>query len=290
MPPTEAPIESVDDAVRQYYWVEHRTRTILLSYTSTLLMLMMFVYIVLCFFEPELVPGIALAPIPVLTVVTIQFSKFLMVYNIRARFFKGMAESFGLSFSDSALMSTVSGHLFGFGHSRRLAWVFAGTHSGHDVRFYTYVFTTGGGKSKTTHYLRVFEAECHTELPEIMLHPLSVTPGGMSWQPRGTRPLTLEGLFNKQFEVYVPVGMEIEALQVLEPQHMDMLMQQYGDMGFYTHKTKLYAFTDAPLPTTRTDFTNLIALVDTLYDTLVPELHGVSGDVTALREAFAKGK
>lgn len=290
MPPAEAPIESVADAVRHYTWVEHRTRSIFLGFLSGTFFVGGCTLLGLSIMQGNLQNVEGIVALAFFVPLMFQLPNFVAAARIRGTFFRQIAESFGLSFSEHSLMNTVSGHLFAFGHSRGLMQVFAGTHSGHDIRFYTYTFTTGSGKSRITHYLQVFEAECHTELPEIMVHPKTVTPGGMSWQPKGTRSLRLEGLFNKQFDVFVPEGMEIEALQVLEPQHMDMLMQQYSDIGFYTHKTKLYAFTDAPLPTTRTDFANLIALIDNLYDTLVPELHGISGDVTALREAFANGK
>lgn len=286
----ETSIESVRDAVHHYRWVEHRVRTIVLESISIVLIAGSLVCIGLSGIFPELGLAVLLSPIAIGLAASIQVSKLVTLAKIRMRFFEQMAGSFGLSLSGNAHLDTVSGHLFAFGHSRGIFQVFAGTHSGHDVRFYTYVFTTGSGKSRVTRSLRVFETDCHTELLEIMVHPKSVTPGGMSWQPRGTRPLKLEGLFNKQFEVFVPEGMEIEALQILEPHHMERLMQQYSDMGFYCHGTKLYLFTDAHLPTTRTEFEKLIALVDELYDALVPELHAVSGDVTALREAFARSK
>ena len=287
MPPSSEPIiENVNESVRHYEWVEHRTATIIFAFISGIF-----------FVGGLLLLGYSLALgnldnlEGVLSIIFfgafISFiRKIVITANIQRRFFMQVARSFGLMYSNTVSYETVSGFLFSFGNNRKLREVFSGVHSGHEVRFYTYSFDTGSGKSRRTHYLRVFETECNTELPEIMVHSKTVTPGGMTWQPKGTRSLTLEGHFSKAFDVFVPIGMEIEALQVLEPHHMDMLMQQYGDMGFYCHGTKLYVFTDEDFPTTRADFTKLIALVDELYDALVPELHAVSGDVTALREAF----
>jgi hypothetical protein len=291
MPPTETPIESVRAAVHNELWVKHKVRSSIL----VALMVLSFgsAFFLWIFGGLGILPELEFFAIPALLILGAIPTYFLVRTRMEMEytFFAQMAASFGLSRSKNVAMSTVSGHLFCFGHSRRLSRVFEGTYSGHDLRIFTYTFVTGSGKHQRSHFIQVFEANCHTELPELMVHSKRVAPGGMSWQPNGTRPLRLEGLFNEQFEVYAPTGMEIEALQVLEPQHMDMLMQKHGNFSFYTHATKMYVFTGGlSLPTTRAEYTNVMELVDNLYDTLVPELHGVSGDVTALREAFANGK
>ena len=91
---------------------------------------------------------------------------------------------------DQSLVSTWSGEPFGEGHSRRATEVLRGAVDGHGVVSFTYRWTVGSGKEKTTHTRQVVALGLPTALPTLELTP--------EWL--GTRVLRAFGGQDIQFE------------------------------------------------------------------------------------------
>jgi len=201
----------------------------------------------------------------------------LLLYKIVAArmqklFYSQLALALGYAYAPSAPIATASGHLFSIGHDQRISDVLSGTYRDHAARFYTLQFITGSGKSQETHEYFVCEIDAGAVLPEILIkcHTMRSIPFA-PWQPPKTVPLTLEGDFNKSFDVYVPDGNQIEALEVLQPDLMASLMDGYASYSFECSGDKLYVFTQNE-PRTKESFQAAAALVDQLFDKLLPRL------------------
>lgn len=91
---------------------------------------------------------------------------------------------------DQSLVSTWSGEPFGEGHGRRATEVLRGAVDGHGVVSFTYRWTVGSGKEKTTHTRQVVALGLPTALPTLELTP--------EWL--GTRVLRAFGGQDIQFE------------------------------------------------------------------------------------------
>ncbi|RTK95914.1 MAG: hypothetical protein EKK59_11355 [Neisseriaceae bacterium] len=217
-----------------------------------------------------------------------QLPGFMVRARIREQFFQNLAHSLGLSYTKQAPAPFDAGLLFTFGNSRYLSGIIQGTHSDHDIRIYALNYRTGSGKNASWHALQVYEIDTHTQLPELMVRSKEVALPGAFWRPAGTRPLTLEGTFSTQFDVFAPEGMEIEALQVLDDRHMRILSESLSAWGLYSFGTMLYVFSDDRMSETRTGFLDALTRVDKLADTLVPDFIQISNDVVELKKAFSK--
>lgn len=93
-------------------------------------------------------------------------------------------------------------------------------------------FTVGEGEGATVNTTLAVRIPLPSEAPRIQLRsrtgagPLSVLP----LAPRGRRRLTLEGDFSDVFEVSVPEGYEPDALYVLTPDLMAILLDNASDL------------------------------------------------------------
>ena len=93
-------------------------------------------------------------------------------------------------------------------------------------------FTVGSGDGATTHTTRALRIPLAAEAPRIIMRSrsgggaLSVLPR----TPRGARELRLEGNFCDVFHVSVPVGYERDALYLLTPDLMVILLDTAADL------------------------------------------------------------
>ncbi|MEK7510682.1 MAG: hypothetical protein AAB582_00385 [Patescibacteria group bacterium] len=288
----ESRIESVEDALMTHLWVTHRRRTQVLATIAIVFELCAIAGLVVAAFALGSLETFVSNATGVVLVLSLPIAPFLIAYGLARRvvqkqFYKEIAASYGFAYSESAAMNTVTGQIFSFGHSRRLADVFSGTYEGRPTRFFTFHYTTGSHKHRTYHQMLVWEVECAVPMLDLLVRPKRWS-GARDWSPHGTRILRLEGPFNDQFDVYTSHEMEVEALTVLDPAFMASYMDSFGSYGFECVGTKIYIFSLHSLPQSRTAFEETFKLIDILYDHLVPTLKNVSDDVVALREAYKR--
>ncbi len=114
------------------------------------------------------------------------------------------------------------------GHDQRVQDVLSGTYQNMPVRIFTYSYTVGGGKDQQTYTHTGFEMQTKINLPDIVIHPKSLASLN-DWKPDGAKQLELEGNFDNYFEVFVPQGFEVDALQILAPDVMADLIDNYKE-------------------------------------------------------------
>ncbi len=204
---------------------------------------------------------------------------YLRVYfRMQKLFFTELADSLGFTYAPSASTGTVSGSFFERGHDRALSHVLSGTYKDAALRLYNYSFIVGLGRYQEQIQYIVGEIEVQHQLPHLLIRPhtslMTIDPA-LVWKPSDTKPLTVEGDFNKEFSVYVPQGEEIEALEILQPDAMAMLMEGYKEFGFECYGVKTYVFKLGVLKQNRDEVLVLLQLIERLYEKLLPELERV---------------
>lgn len=184
-------------------------------------------------------------------------------------FFTQLAEVLGMTYAPSAGRDTVSGYFFNVGSGGIPSNVLSGSYENAPIRLFEYQFTTGSGKHQQTHRFVVSEIDAQGPLPHVFMKPEHSAVFG---KPSGTKLLSLEGNFNDHFDVYVPEDSEIEALQILEPDVMLKLIEEFPSFGFECFGTKTYVFQPGTFANNREELTQSIKLLERLYDELLPEL------------------
>lgn len=176
------------------------------------------------------------------------YSKYAL--NRSVLFMKSVAGALGFSYAESAPMESVSGGLFSFGHEQYLAHVLSGTYQGIPVRIYTYHASMEEGKEREDFVFTVCEFTYPYHLPWIALAPKSGETLGISVEPVHVPPIKnavyihLEGDFNKYFSAATEKGLETEALVVLTPDVMALLLDQKERIHFESFGSRLYIYHD----------------------------------------------
>ncbi len=138
----------------------------------------------------------------------------------------------------------VATSLIGVGDDPLIKQAFTGNYSGLTFSAAIYEYTTGSGKSETTHTFMNLYFMLQKAFPLILLDNKSNDyfrvfsdlpsriPGGKSLQ--------VEGNFNKYFKVTVLPGTEREVLQVLTPDFMSDLVDRSGKTDVEVEADKLF--------------------------------------------------
>ena len=129
----------------------------------------------------------------------------------------------GMSFESSVSSPHRPGMVFGVGGSRVATDVVRGTRP-RFVEFANYRYTTGSGKSRTTHRWGYVAIKLDVPLPHIVLDATSNNGlFGASNLPASfgkDQRLGLEGDFDRFFSLYCPAGYERDALYLFTPDIM----------------------------------------------------------------------
>ena len=191
-------------------------------------------------------------------------------------FFTQLATTLGMVYEPLADRTTVSGYFFEIGSGGVPRHILRGNYQGLPIRLYEYQFTVGSGKHKRTYQFIVSEIDTQGNLPHLFVKPDSLYGGLALRNPPGTKILSLEGDFNDHFDVYVPEDSEIEALQILEPDVMVRLIDEFSTFAFECIGTKAYAFKPGSFADNRESMLAHLKLLERLYDELLPELKQVA--------------
>ncbi len=190
-------------------------------------------------------------------------------------FYTNLASSLGFSYSLSGDISNASAKLFTFGQEGSAQNVLSGLYKNMPLRLYDYQYVTRMGKSQKVHSYIVTELKVDGMLPEVLVKSSVIPSFFIDWQPKGTKKLPLEGDFNRKFTVYAAQGSEIETLQILQPNVMAGLMEDFPEFSFECNGDTVYVFKEGSLAENSDGIRLLLSLIDRLYDKLIPELSGV---------------
>ena len=202
----------------------------------------------------------------------VSFGTFSIVHSrIEKTFYTQLASALNCSYSSIAPKPT-SGQLSHMGTYAVFRNVLSGTYANFSFQLGDFIYTTGSGKSREDHPFTLGVVTLHATLPHIMCVPRNWTNIVFNiWKPSGTHDLSLEGNFNTTFTVYVPEGSEIEALQVLEPNVMEKLMEGFEGFGFECIDSSLYLCTPGSMRENRESVLHMYTLLQRFCDVLAPE-------------------
>jgi hypothetical protein len=96
--------------------------------------------------------------------------------------------------------------------------------NGATCQVYDYKYTVGSGRSEETYYFSVLTFPVQATFPQLFLDSRK---SHVSTEFAASQKLQLEGDFNDYFDLYAPIGEQIDVLSVLSPD----VMQSLVDMG-----------------------------------------------------------
>ena len=195
------------------------------------------------------------------------------------------AKDLGYEYVNQGDMGSVVGSLFGIGHGRSISHVLNSTKESHPVRIFLYSYVVGEGKSSRTYQNTVFEKTFDCIVPHILVHKpdlffsndIPVFDGGVN--------LKLEGNFNKYFSLTVQKDFEMEAYEIFTPDVMEELIETSKKFGFEFIQNKLYIYTRTFI-NKRAELDEMFALSENLCARFEAVLHGMEGDVIAVKETL----
>ena len=136
------------------------------------------------------------------------------------------ARANGLSFSPKDANPFYQGAIFQLGSAR---WVteHLSASTGHYLDFGTYQYTTGSGRSQSTHFWGFLALHLERRLPQMMLDSKannSIFGSDLPVSFDKNQVLHLEGDFDRYFTLYCPREYETDALYVFTPDLMALLI------------------------------------------------------------------
>ena len=187
--------------------------------------------------------------------------------QIRLRRF---AQANNLAYIESTEVLAREGTIFNRGHSQRIV----GGIRSEEPGFYeiaNYRYTTGSGKNQQLHKYGFVSIKLPRKLPHMLLdsrkNNFMTAMTNLPELVKSGQALRLEGDFNEHFTLYVPAGYERDALYVLTPDIMQLLIDRAAgydveivDDRLYLYVSGAFALTDA------TKLQQLFQLADTLYN------------------------
>jgi len=263
------PVDDVNKSLFKFLLVEHR------------------LYVGICIILPILlgvtgfgiasilgeVPAFLFAPV-MLILGTISVANYVLVRSkLQNRFYTALAASLGCTYLATAKVPA-GGRLFSFKNDYQINDVLSCEYNGTELKLGDYSFVTGSGKSRTEHYYIVGVLSAEWNLPHILCMPKGWAgiAQELSWQPSGTRVLPIETGFDEKFTVYVPQDQEIETLQILEPNVIAELMDDFGTYCFECIDSHVYVCAVGRMKESRDAVTKLFTALKHFSDVLTPEL------------------
>ncbi|MGF3056491.1 hypothetical protein [Microbacterium sp. YY-01] len=162
------------------------------------------------------------------------------------------AEANNLHYKPSLGSRDFPGMIFHIGHSRGSSDVLQGRRV-RPVEIANYTYSTGSGKNETTHHWGYVAIKLNTPLPNIVLDAVGNNSLFGSNLParfaRGQR-LSLEGDFNKYFQLYCPEGYERDALYLFTPDIMARFIDHASQLDAEIIDDWLFLYSSRKIVTT----------------------------------------
>lgn len=177
----------------------------------------------------------------------------------------------GWSVDEETNTEHVATTLLGIGEEQGASICFSGNYGGFEMHAVAYVYVTGSGRSRRTHNYTNLCFKLNKEFPLILLDDkkndflmMTDLPSGI----RGSKPLRLEGHFNKRFNVSVLPETEQQVLQLLTPDFMEELYNSRSTANVEIEGNNLFVITKAN-DFTQSNLRNLFGIADTVLQNVV---------------------
>ncbi len=172
---------------------------------------------------------------------------FSLVKNkIQDAFFQQFAASNGFTFQKIGLPDNLDGSLFSIGHSAGGRDLVTGNFQNLPLTLFSYHYTIGYGKGARTYFYTIFRLDYPTPLPPIFLQVKGHDFGeGIfdHFSKNDPEKIQLEGDFNQYFTLYTKKSFETEALQVLSPDFMVKIQDEWKNFSLEFVGSHLYIYT-----------------------------------------------
>ncbi|MRG61388.1 hypothetical protein GE115_16145 [Agromyces sp. CFH 90414] len=139
------------------------------------------------------------------------------------------AEAHGFAYETGGELH-LPGLIFGIGDDPHVVERVRSLDGARSVEAGTYRYTTGSRKSRTIHEWTYVAVRLEAPLPHLVLDARANDLGGSNLPASLSRHqrLSLEGDFDRWFQLYAPSGYETDALYVFTPDLMALLIDQAG--------------------------------------------------------------
>jgi len=126
-----------------------------------------------------------------------------------------------------------------YGHSQRFGTVLLAQLGDVMCSLFTYSCKTGSGKNEATHNFTVARVALREQLPHIVLNSKSAR-ADIEETIEHDEKLKLEGDFNKYFNLLIEKGQQINALEILTPDVMQILVSYNTNEDIEINGDSLY--------------------------------------------------
>ena len=158
--------------------------------------------------------------------------------KVKKNLVKEFGKSIGFSYTEDALMDSVSGRLFNIGTRRWINKVLNGVYKNIPIRFFNYFFQNG----RVPYWYVVFEVTLPVKVPSMSLLSRSkMVPQGDLLSENKT--VDLEGDFNKFFKLRVPEEYKQEALNFFSSDILMNLARVAPEFSVEFNNDRIYIYT-----------------------------------------------
>jgi hypothetical protein len=207
--------------------------------------------------------------------------------KIRHQFYQQFALANGYAYELNGNVPNLNGALFNIGHNHSVLDTVSGQYQNRPLWLFDYSYVTGSGKSSQTHLATVFKIDFQKLLPPILLAGNAQYYGGLGPNFKNPEKLTLEGDYNKYFELYTEKEFEMEALQICTPDFMEKTKDQWHQFSIDCNNTSLYIYS-AKWIETKVELQNMYSLAEYLITKLEPVLERMQSDLQAMEQEANK--
>jgi hypothetical protein len=197
----------------------------------------------------------------------------------------------GMYFYPTAEGPNYPGAIFGQGRGRMIREHFYRA-DGRILDYGNYQYTTGSGKSQTTHQWWFLALQLDRKLPHMVLdcraNNLLFGTTNLPIAFAKDQVLSLEGDFDEHFRLYCPKEYERDALYVFTPDLMALCIDEAGDLDLEIVDDWLFAYSSRPLDMANPGVHRRVReFVDTVGAKAVTQTDQYADDRVGGRAAFA---
>ncbi len=194
--------------------------------------------------------------------------------KVQIRFWKEVAESRGWSYEKDHSVAGERGLLFHQGSGRTVLHAVSGVYHEQPLSIVEYMYTTGSGKSKQTHYYTIFEVKFRGTFPHLYLNNIKNADYIDFFRKMGLPQLSLPAEFEKKFQLYAPKQYEIEALQIFSPDVLEFLLREKWEHDLELTESELIISRPMHI-NSASELETELTKVQTLVDRMAPTLNRI---------------
>ncbi len=190
--------------------------------------------------------------------------------QFEAAFLEHFAQANGYSFSKNGDVDETYGTIFRLNGSHGVSDIITGSYHGNSLRLFLHSLTVGYGRNRRTYQNTVMELDLHGQLPNLLMVSRHAGYGPNLVGAFGTKnAISLEGNFNRNFELYAPKGNELEALEIFSPDTMALMEDESKGYRVEFSANRIYIYANGYVSKSA-DLKQIFTLAKQLIDKIGP--------------------